>query len=121
MYHTSTGKSGVQKLRLQPAYSNEAPHLLAFKLEQLTEGAESSCVLSSNTGITITAARMLEMEGLLFTPFRYAVIYESDNPDIYAVFYVSRSGEVTWIAGPKKITFEKVWSEFNQALKQAAA
>ena len=121
MYQTSSGKSGYQRMRLKEVRIQEDPHLLALKLEQLTEGEGNAIVVSPAEGISITVARMLEVGGLEFAPYRYAVIYEADTPETYAVFYVGKGGDIMWITGPKKRTFERVWNEFNRTLQAAAA
>lgn len=116
-YATSGGKSGVSTLRLKPLKTSQPGAILAQQLEHLTSGAGSELVVEGKSGARITAARVLKCGGLMAAEFRYAIIYEGVRPQCYAVFYVSASGEVMWIAGPKSVSFERAWSEFRDALQ----
>jgi hypothetical protein len=117
-YSTASGKSGVSTLRLKPVRSEESDTVLALQLEQLTSGPTHEIVVEGENGAKVTTARILRSGGLWpKDDFRYAVIYEGEKPQSYAVFYVSQTGQITWIAGPKSVSFDKAWREFQAGLQ----
>lgn len=119
-YMTASGKRGIMKARMKPVATAQPAHILAFKFEHLTANDDSAVIVQPCPGITITAARMLESGGELFAPFKYGLIYEREQPECYAVFYLTASGDVLWVAGPKSVSFDKAWGEFSEALRKAA-
>ena len=116
-YSTSSGKSGTSTLRLKAVKTSELASALALQFEQLTSGPTKELVVEGKNGAKITVARMLECGGLMAEKYRYGLIYEGARPQCYAVFYASELGQITWIAGPKGITFERAWREFREGLQ----
>jgi len=116
-YSTSTGKSGTSAVRLKSVQTEVNSAMLALQLEQLTAEPATEMVVEGESGAKISVASIRCSGGMWGSDFRYAVIYEGVRPQSYAVFYASKCGEVTWIAGPKSVSFDKVWREFRAGLQ----
>ena len=116
-YVNSSGALASCRARMKRVKTAMPPDILALEFKQITEGLLTELVVDGQLGARITVARLRSMLEDPASDFRYALIYEKDSPRSYSVFYITDCGEVTWICGPKKLTFQVAWKEFQQGLQ----
>lgn len=118
VYFSPNGPSGVQAYRLEEIEPPSAPQDMVSALQNMLQG-ESDRVYFHPDGHICTIC-VIQLTGKFFARYRYSLILEHPENDIYSVFYVTPKGSITWIAGPPTATFSEFWSRVTEMWRKQA-